>query len=147
MDKRIQEAVELFQQVLIYGTERVLRSVEDPLWKEYSPEQIQVLNIISKEGPITSGRMAMLQGVHKSAVSNRLKKLLDKELLQIKPSVDKREKLLDLTDQGRKVVERSNEALYAYIEKLMSDHVDDQEIEQFLMTFRKLKEILKMNGV
>lgn len=147
MDKRIQEAVELFQQVLIYGTERVLRSVEDPLWKEYSPEQIQVLNIVVKEGAITAGRMAMLQGVHKSAVSNRLKKLLDKELLQIKPSVDKREKVLEITDQGRKVVERSNEVLYAYIEKLMSDHVDDQEIEQFLMTFRKLKQILKMNGV
>jgi DNA-binding MarR family transcriptional regulator len=147
LDKRIQEAVELFQQVLIYGTERVLRSVEDPLWKEYSPEQIQVLNIISKEGEITSGRLAILQGVHKSAVSNRLKKLLDKELLQIKPSIDKREKLLDLTDQGREVVERSNKVLYAYIENLMSDHVDDQEIDQFLMTFRKLKEILKMNGV
>jgi DNA-binding MarR family transcriptional regulator len=106
-----------------------------------------VLNIVVKEGAITAGRMAMLQGVHKSAVSNRLKKLLDKELLQIKPSVDKREKVLEITDQGRKVVERSNEVLYAYIEKLMSDHVDDQEIEQFLMTFRKLKQILKMNGV
>jgi len=146
MDKRIQEAVELFQQVLIYGTERVLRSVEDPLWKEYSPEQMQVLNIIAKEGATTSGRIAMLQGVHKSAVSNRLKKLLDKDLLQVLKSEDKREKLLDLTDKGREAVKHSNKVLNGYIEKILINQVDDQEIEQFLMTFRKLKQILKTDG-
>ena len=146
MDKRIQEAVDLFQQVLIYGTERVLRSVEDPLWKEYSPEQMQMLNIIAKEGPMTAGRMAALQGVHKSAVSNRMKKLLDKELLCSLETEDKRQKLLDLTDKGREAVRHSNQVLHSYVEKLVMNHVDDQEIEQFLMTFRKLKEILKMNG-
>jgi len=146
MDKRIQEAVNLFQQVLIYGTERVLRSVEDPLWNEYSPEQMQVLNIIAKEGAMTAGRIATLQGVHKSAVSNRLKKLKDRELLYVQQSDDKREKLLNLTDKGRKAVEHSNKVLNSYIEKLLINQVDDQEIEQFLMTFRKLKEIMKTNG-
>jgi len=147
MDKRIQEAVELFQQVLIYGTERVLRGVEDPLWKEYSPEQMQVLNIVAKEGAMTAGRLATLQGVHKSAISSRLKKLQDKELLQVLPSSDKREKVLDLTDKGREAVEHSNKVIYDYIEKIMINEVDDQEIEQFLTTFRKLKEILKTDGV
>ncbi len=147
MDKRIQEAVELFEEVLIYGTERVLKSVEDPLWKEYSPEQIQVLKMIGKEETLTAGRLANLQGVHKSAVSNRLKKLLDRELVIVKPAADKREKLLALTDQGKAVVEQSNAVLHEYIGMLLSDQVNDQEIDQFLVTFRKLKEILKMNGV
>jgi len=147
MDKRIQEAIELFEEVLIYGTERVLRSVEDPLWKEYSPEQIQLLKMIGKEDSLTAGRLADLQGVHKSAVSNRLKKLLDKELVKVKPSTDKREKLLTLTDQGKSIVDQSGAVLHEYIEMLLSDRVNDQEIDQFLVTFRKLKEILKMNGV
>jgi hypothetical protein len=38
MDKRIEEAVELFQQVLIYGTERVFRS-EDPSGKNTHPNK------------------------------------------------------------------------------------------------------------
>lgn len=147
MDKRIQEAVELFEEVLIYGTERVLKSVEDPLWKEYSPEQIQVLKMIGKEESLTAGRLASLQGVHKSAISSRLKKLIDKELVVVKPSADRREKLVVLTERGNKVVEQSNAVLHAYIEELMSDQVNDEEIDQFLVTFRKLKEILKMNGV
>lgn len=147
MDKRIQEAVSLFEEVLIYGTERVIKSVDDPLWKEYSPEQIQVLKLIHKEGEITSGRLAILQGVHKSAISNRLKKLKEKELVDTKPSGDKREKILVLTQQGEMVIKRSDEVLHEYIEKLMSNQVNDQEIDQFLVTFRKLRKILKMNGV
>lgn len=147
MDKRIQEAVSLFEEVLIYGTERVIKSVDDPLWKEYSPEQIQVLKLIHKEGEITSGRLAILQGVHKSAISNRLKKLKEKELVDTKPSGDKREKILVLTQQGEIVIKRSDEVLHEYIGKLMSNQVNDQEIDQFLVTFRKLRKILKMNGV
>ena len=147
MDKRIQEATDLFEEVLIYGTERVLKSVEHPLWKEYSPEQMQVLKLISKEESMTAGRLALLQGVHKSAISSRLKKLVDKELVAIKPSGDKREKLLTLTEKGQDVVVQSKQVLDEYISSLLSDHVNDQEIEQFLVTFRKLNEILKMDGV
>ena len=147
MDKRIQEATELFEEVLIYGTERVLKSVDNPLWKEYSPEQMQVLKLISKEESMTAGRLALLQGVHKSAISSRLKKLVEKELVVIKPSGDKREKLIALTDKGLDIVEQSKQILDEYIGSLLSDHVIDQEIEQFLVTFRKLKEILKMDGV
>ncbi len=147
MDKRIQEAVSLFEEVLIYGTERVIRSVDDPLWKEYSPEQIQVMKLIHKEGEITSGRLATLQGVHKSAISNRLKKLKEKELVDTKTSGDKREKIYVLTPQGEMVIKRSDEVLHEYIGKLLSNQVNDQEIDQFLVTFRKLKKIMKMNGV
>ncbi|MDX1805665.1 MAG: MarR family transcriptional regulator [Paenisporosarcina sp.] len=147
MDKRIKEAVSLFEEVLIYGTERVIRSVDDPLWKEYSPEQIQVLKLIHKEGEVTSGRLAVLQGVHKSAISNRLKKLKEKELVDTKPSGDKREKILVLTQLGESVIKRSDEVLHEYIGKLMSNQVDDQEIDQFLVMFRKISKIMKMNGV
>jgi DNA-binding MarR family transcriptional regulator len=147
LDKRIQEAVSLFEEVLIYGTERVIRSVDDPLWREYSPEQIQVLKLIHKEGEITSGRLAILQGVHKSAISNRLKKLKEKELVDTKSSGDKREKILVLTPQGESVIKRSDEVLNEYIGKLMSNQVNDQEIDQFLVMFRKLSKIMKMNGV
>lgn len=147
MDKRIQEATDLFEEVLIYGTERVLKSVDNPLWKEYSPEQMQVLKLISKEESMTAGRLALLQGVHKSAISNRLKKLVEKELVVIMPSSDRREKLIELTDKGQDVVEQSKQVLDEYIGSLLSDHVKDLEIEQFLVTFRKLKEILKMDGV
>ena len=147
MDQRIKEAVDLFTDVMIYGTEKVMKSVDDPLWKEYSPEQMQMLKLISKEGRVTSSRLAVLQAVHKSAISSRIKKLLQKELIRIAETEDKRTKMLEITDAGREVLEQSDKALTEYIEKLMSEQIEDKEIDEFLVLFRKLKEILKMDGV
>ncbi|WP_422122093.1 MarR family winged helix-turn-helix transcriptional regulator [Planococcus sp. X10-3] len=147
MDQRIKEAVDLFTDVMIYGTEKVIKSVDHPLWKEYSPEQMQMLKLISKEGRITSSRLAVLQSVHKSAISSRIKKLLQKELIQIAETDDKRTKVLEITAAGREVLQQSDKALADYLEKLLSEQIEDQEIEQFLIIFRKLKEILKMDGV
>ncbi|PSL40459.1 DNA-binding MarR family transcriptional regulator [Planomicrobium soli] len=147
MDERIIEAVDLFQEVMFYGTERVIRAVDNPLWNEYSPEQIQTLKLISKEEKITSSRLALLQSVHKSAISSRIKKLLQKDLIRIVQTEDRREKLLELTEAGKEVLEQSDKVLTDYIGKLLSDQVEDEEIEQFLIIFRKLKEIIKMDGV
>ncbi|MFD1032224.1 MarR family winged helix-turn-helix transcriptional regulator [Metaplanococcus flavidus] len=147
MDQRIKEAVDLFTDVMVYGTEKVIKSVDHPLWKEYSPEQMQMLKLISKEERITSSRLAVLQSVHKSAISSRIKKLLQKELIRIAETEDKRTKVLEITDAGREVLQQSDKALTDYFEKLLSEQIEDQEIEQFLIIFRKLKEILKMDGV
>lgn len=147
MDQRIKEAVDLFTDVMVYGTERVIKSVDHPLWKEYSPEQMQMLKLISKEKQITSSRLAVLQSVHKSAISSRIKKLLQKELVRIAKTDDKRTKMLEITDAGREVLAQSDKALTEYIEKLLSEQVEDKEIDEFLIIFRKLKKILKMDGV
>ncbi|HSI67427.1 MAG TPA: MarR family transcriptional regulator [Planococcus sp. (in: firmicutes)] len=147
MDKKVKEAVDLFTEVMIYGTERVIRAVDDPLWKEFSPEQMQMLKLISKEGRITSTRLAILQGVHKSAVSSRIKKMLQKEMVQVVQAEDRREKLLELTDKGKEILVRSDKVLTDYLEKMIYEKVEDQEIEQFLIILRKLKDIIKADGV
>lgn len=147
MDQRIKEAVDLFTDVMVYGTEKVIKSVDDPLWKDYSPEQLQMLKLISKEKQVTSSRLAVLQSVHKSAISSRIKKLLQRELIRIIDSEDKRTKVLEITEAGREVLQQSDKALTEFIEKLMSEHIEDEEIDQFLIIFRKLKKILKMDGV
>lgn len=147
MDKRIKEAVDLFQDVMIYGTERVIKSVDHPLWKEYSPEQIQMLKLIGKEKQITSARLAVLQAVHKSAISSRIKKLLQKEVIRVVETADRREKMLELTDKGQAILVELEKALTDYIGKLMSENIADEEIDQFLTIFRKLKMIIKMDGV
>ncbi|KMY52695.1 MarR family transcriptional regulator [Bacillus sp. FJAT-27231] len=148
MKKQLREAVELFEEVIIYGTERVIKSVDNPLWREYSPEQMQSLKIINKHGPIALGQLAAMQGVHKSAISHRLKQLDENGLIRtVKAEGDQRTKLVELTEEGRVIVEQSDKVLYDYIEQLLSDEVEEQEIEQFVKTFRKLKDVLKVKGV
>ncbi|WP_100332535.1 MarR family winged helix-turn-helix transcriptional regulator [Bacillus xiapuensis] len=147
MSKQLREAVELFEEVMIYGTERVLRAVDHPLWQEYSPEQLQMMGIIQKHGPVASNKLAAIQGVHKSAISNRLKKLAEQGLVQmVKAKEDQRTKLIELTENGKAVIEKYNGLCYSYIEQLLSDQIEEHEIEQFIKTLRKLKKILRLDG-
>lgn len=145
MEKQLQEAVELFEEVMIYGTERVLKSIDDPILHDYSPEQIQMMKIIGKNGPITAGRLAVMQGVHKSAISNRLKKLEEKGMVRaVKSSQDQRSKLVELTDEGEEFVQKAKKVLSGFISELLAGHIEEEEADQFIKTFRKLKEILKL---
>lgn len=148
MKEKLKEAIDLFEEVMIYGTERVMKSMDLPLWQEYSPEQIQVLKILSAHGKATSAQLADFQGVHKSAISNRIKKLEEKGLISLESDEhDRRSKVISLTEQGKQVVQISDEALYENIEKLFLGKVDEQELDEFLSIFRKLKDILKIKGM
>ncbi|MEK4023795.1 MULTISPECIES: MarR family winged helix-turn-helix transcriptional regulator [unclassified Sporosarcina] len=148
MKEQLQEAVELFEEVIIYGTEHVVKNLNIPIWKEYSPEQIQVLKILSTYGNLSSGQLAEIQGVHKSAISTRLKKLVEKELVKSeKDPNDQRTNRISLTLKGNEILSASNEAVYESIESLFKDRIDEQELEQFIGTFRKLKDILVMKGM
>lgn len=145
MREKLLEAVDLFEEVMIFGTEHVIKNMDIPIWKEYSPEQIQVLKILSTYGALSSGKLATIQGVHKSAVSSRLKKLEDKGLVTSeRDENDQRAKIIRLTSEGIEVLQTSNNAVYENIEKLFKDRIDEKELETFVETFRKLKEILQM---
>lgn len=145
MVDRLIEAVELFEDVMVFGTEKVLKNVKAEVWEEYSPEQIQMLKLVSKNGPLPAGKFAELQGVHKSAITSRLKKLEEKKVVEIlRAEEDHRTRVVHLTEEGRRVVMEAGEAVYAYVHKLFADQVNEEELDQFLATFRKIKSILKV---
>ncbi|WP_347549737.1 MarR family transcriptional regulator [Pseudalkalibacillus hwajinpoensis] len=147
MNKKLCEAVELFEEVIMYGTERVIRSFEHQIFEEYSSEQLQMLQIISKSGHISPGKLASLQGVHKSAISNRYKKLETKGLVTIVDSEeDLRGKSITLTNKGHDVVSLFNEVIYEHVEKIVLNDFHEKEIDEFLRIFRKLSSILKTEG-
>ena len=146
MKDNLREAVLLFEEVMIHGTERVLKSVESPVWQMYSPEQLHVLKLVGKYGPISSGRLAAIQGVHKSAISNRLKKLTEKGLVIVeRRDDDHRTKYISLTESGWVVATEAEQEIYAYLERLIEGKVEEEEVIQFIETFKKIKEILQLN--
>lgn len=145
MKETLLEAIELFEEVIIYGTEHFLKSVQSPIWKEYSPEQIQTLKLLAAYGSLSNGKLADLQGVHKSAITARLKKLDDKGLVRTERSEqDQRAKVVRLTDAGQDILTASNTAINETISNLFSDEISEEELVQFVSTFRKLKDILQM---
>ncbi|MFK3958594.1 MarR family winged helix-turn-helix transcriptional regulator [Guptibacillus hwajinpoensis] len=147
MNKKLCEAVELFEEVIMYGTERIIRSFEHQLFEEYSSEQLQMLQIISKSGRISPGKLASLQGVHKSAISNRYKKLEMKGLVvTVDSEEDLRGKSITLTEKGNDVVDLFNKVIYEHVENIVLNDFHEEEIDEFLRIFRKLSSILKAEG-
>lgn len=145
MKETLLEAIELFEEVIIYGTEHFLKSVQSPIWKEYSPEQIQTLKLLSAYDSLSNGKLAELQGVHKSAITARLKKLEEKGLIRTERSQhDQRAKVVRLTEPGREILAASNTAINETIANLFTDEISEEELVQFVSTFRKLKDILQM---
>lgn len=145
MKETLLEAIELFEEVIIYGTEHFLKSVQSPIWKEYSPEQIQTLKLLSAYDSLSNGKLAELQGVHKSAITARLKKLEEKGLIRSERAQhDQRAKVVRLTDPGREILAASNTAINETIANLFTDEISEEELVQFVSTFRKLKDILQM---
>lgn len=145
MKETLLEAIELFEEVIIYGTEHFLKSVQSPIWKEYSPEQIQTLKLLSAYDSLSNGKLAVLQGVHKSAITARLKKLEEKGLiLSERAQHDQRTKVVRLTEAGQEILAASNTAINETIANLFNDEISEEELVQFVRTFRKLKDILQM---
>lgn len=144
MQELMREAVQLFEEVMFQGAEHVIEAMEGDVWREYSREQLQLLKLLEQFGPIQAGQLAMKQGVHKSAVSNRLKKLVEKQLVVSHRGQDQRERLIELTAAGHHVVEQADTAVYHYVESLLDGKIDEAEIEQFVRTFRKIKELLRI---
>lgn len=78
-------------------------------------KQFDLLNSLMIKGPCSPGSLAVLQGVHKSAISNRIKKLLEKGLVEWDTNElesDKRSKLIKITAEGEKVINDGNAAVF-----------------------------------
>lgn len=148
MSDKLLEAVDLFEEIMIYGREHIIKNMDNPIWKEYSPEQIQVLKILSSYDSLSNGKLAEIQGVHKSAVSSRLKKLEEKGLvISERDKKDQRTNLIKLSSAGMEVLKTSNKAVYDNVERLIEGRITDDEFEDLVKTFQKLKEILQMEGI
>lgn len=145
MKEPLLEAIELFEEVMIYGTEHFIKSVQSSVWKEYSPEQIQTLKLLSVYESLSNGKLAELQGVHKSAITARLKKLEEKGLIRMERAQhDQRSKVVQLTEEGRDILDISNTAIIETVTSLFTDEISEDELVQFVGTFRKLKGVLQI---
>lgn len=96
-----------------------------------SAEQSHVLNMLSIEA-LTVGEITEKQGVNKAAVSRRVKKLLNAELVKLeKPdsNIDQRLKIIKLSNKGKKYI-KERKAIMSHIASDMTSDFDSKEIEK-----------------
>lgn len=146
--RNLYQAVKLFEEVLLTGSEVISKKVDQNLFDHVSKQQFELLNTLKIKGPSSPGNLALVQCVHKSAISNRLKKLLNKGLVQWESpdaNDDKRSKLVSITPQGEKLISEMDKAIFAVIEDILSN-IEDEKIDTFIDIFTTVKETLIAKG-
>ncbi|KSZ61730.1 MarR family transcriptional regulator, teicoplanin-associated locus regulator [Staphylococcus epidermidis] len=132
MVKRIEDHISFLEKFINDVNTLTAKLLKD-LQTEYgiSAEQSHVLNILSIEA-LTVGQITEKQGVNKAAVSRRVKKLLNAELVKLeKPhsNTDQRLKIIKLSNKGKKYI-KERKAIMSHIASDMTSDFDSKEIEK-----------------
>ncbi|MDU3842121.1 MAG: MarR family transcriptional regulator [Staphylococcus epidermidis] len=132
MVRRIEDHISFLEKFINDVNTLTAKLLKD-LQTEYgiSAEQSHVLNMLSIEA-LTVGQITEKQGVNKAAVSRRVKKLLNAELVKLeKPdsNTDQRLKIIKLSNKGKKYI-KERKALMSHIASDMTSDFDSKEIEK-----------------
>jgi DNA-binding MarR family transcriptional regulator len=98
-----------------------------------------ILSRLAEEGPLSitelSGRMAM----DRTTCTREVTPLVDAGLVQITVGVDRRRRLLQLTDLGAK---KRSEAypLWERVQRMVADEFGDADVAELLVRLRRLRE-------
>ncbi|MGZ9494405.1 MarR family winged helix-turn-helix transcriptional regulator [Staphylococcus epidermidis] len=132
MVRRIEDYISFLEKFINDVNTLTAKLLKD-LQTEYgiSAEQSHVLNMLSIEA-LTVGQITEKQGVNKAAVSRRVKKLLNAELVKLeKPhsNTDQRLKIIKLSNKGKKYI-KERKAIMSHIASDMTSDFDSKEIEK-----------------
>lgn len=132
MVRRIEDHISFLEKFINDVNTLTAKLLKD-LQTEYgiSAEQSHVLNMLSIEA-LTVGQITEKQGVNKAAVSRRVKKLLNAELVKLeKPdsNTDQRLKIIKLSNKGKKYI-KERKAIKSHIASDMTSDFDSKEIEK-----------------
>lgn len=105
-----------------------------------SREQLGVFKLLLKYKKLTLKEIAEMQGVFKTAISKRIKKLEEKGFVKQSISSDKREKLIMLTEEGYHFYEIRQMMLYEGIMKKLN--IDAGEVDEIYLYLDKINKII-----
>lgn len=150
MKEKIMENIEQhtqFMAMFIEDINTLMASLLEGLRKEYhiSIEQSQALLLLDNNKSLTLSEITEKQGVNKAAISRRIKKLINLELVELvkqNENVDQRLKYVRLTDNGREYIERTKVIVNDVSTYLLQD-ISQSQIEETAKNLRIIDQRIK----
>lgn len=142
---KLHEAIELFEHVMISANEKITHELDEQAFKGLSIEQYEVLAFLKVKGDKTPGEIALFQNIKKSAMSNRLSKLLAQGYITYMPAPagDKRSKHVHITDAGLAITDTIQQRYRGIIADLFEDMQEDEDLETFIRLLKLIQSRLK----
>ena len=108
---------------------------------DISREQMGVFKLLMENKKMSMKDIAYRQGVYKTAITKRIKKMKDKGFVKKVNSVDKREKLISLTSEGYEFYQNRQELLYKDLEKKLD--LSEDNLENIINHMYEIKSIIQ----
>lgn len=136
-----------FMAMFIEDINTLMASLLEGLRKEYhiSIEQSQALFLLDNNKSLTLSEITEKQGVNKAAISRRIKKLINLELVELvkqNENVDQRLKYVSHTDNGREYIERTKVIVNDVSTYLLQD-ISQSQIEETAKNLRIIDQRIK----
>lgn len=136
-----------FMAMFIEDINTLMASLLEGLRKEYhiSIEQSQALFLLDNNKSLTLSEITEKQGVNKAAISRRIKKLINLELVELvkqNENVDQRLKYVRHTDNGREYIERTKVIVNDVSTYLLQD-ISQSQIEETAKNLRIIDQRIK----
>ena len=87
-----------------------------------------ILKLLWLEGEMTSAEIAVQKQVEKPSVTKIIQRLVEMDLVSIRPGTDRREKWIGLTQKGEATVIKVMSDLEVFYEELL-EHASQEDIE------------------
>ncbi|QPG04837.1 MarR family transcriptional regulator [Salinimonas marina] len=130
---------------LMFAVRSTTLSKIKSLHPELSPMHFKALKLTTKISECTGQKVAEKMGRDKAQINRLLKELVEKGLLyKTENANDKRSQLLNLTDDGKKII-ASFEKVENEINQLLVKDITSDELATFIHISEKLKTSLEAN--
>ncbi|MDY5061161.1 MarR family winged helix-turn-helix transcriptional regulator [Staphylococcus simulans] len=142
-----------FMAMFIEDINTLVANLLEGLRKEYhiSIEQSQALFLLDNNKSLTLSEITEKQGVNKAAISRRIKKLINLELVELvkqNENVDQRLKYVKLTNNGREYIERTKvivNDVSTYLLQDLSQTQIEETAENLKIIDQRIKEYISKN--
>ncbi|PIC64215.1 hypothetical protein CSV79_07765 [Sporosarcina sp. P13] len=94
-----------------------------------------ILKLLKLEGEMTSAEIATRRQVEKPSVTKIVQRLLEMDLVSIRPGTDRREKWIGLTSQGHETVDK----IVSELEKVYCGLLEGVELEDIETAIRVME--------
>jgi DNA-binding MarR family transcriptional regulator len=108
-----------------------------------SPTQLAVLATVERDGPLTLGELAAVERVQPPTITAAVGRLEDRGLVQRRTDpVDRRVALVEVTRQGRRLLDESRSRKTAYLERRLAALNPDERgtLERAAMILERILE-------
>ncbi|AKG03544.1 hypothetical protein AAV35_001260 [Salimicrobium jeotgali] len=129
-EELIRQVYESIYDIYLHGSEQVAHSLkEDEELKHFSREQTQLIKVIDSYPETTMKEIAEILGVHKTGVSNKVKKLVEGGYLEYRKGPNHKSKYVAVTEKGHEVVERIEAINVTRWRTLFAGEFTEEELE------------------